>query len=172
VTIKTYRQDGNLIELYSYYHPEASMAGGPTLVQQMWDLLDARTAELMKPVPDEEILTTRGQARGIAQCLALFMQPHFSTADDVVREAVKRYKAKQEGTDYETPGLGSRSLESPPLFIAPRRTGTATKKAANPSVSDADKASILKAKGVFPADDLAKIYKVSVEVINQIWGVA
>lgn len=84
-----------------------------TLVQQMWDKLDDEVNEIMdnKSVnPDYH----RARARAFAECLAIFMVPFFTTADDVAKEGLRRYKARKEGdSEYETIGLGARRYETP-----------------------------------------------------------
>lgn len=81
-----------------------------TLVQQMWDLLDEEMNGAMQDIPGTKI-----RARAIAECVAIFMVPFFTTADEVAKEALKRYKAKQAGEEYETPGIGARKYERPGL---------------------------------------------------------
>jgi hypothetical protein len=102
------------------------MTAGPTLLQRTWDLLDAKMEVIMvKPELGRDDTTSwmeaKQQARGIAEVLAMFMVPHFSTADEIAREAVARYKARQSGdTEYETAGLGSRRYEPPAATILER----------------------------------------------------
>ena len=89
------------------------MSYGPSLLQQLWDRMDSVTASIIKgggTVGEYD----KGEARGIAFALSLYMVPHFRTSDDIVREAVKRHKMKAAGEEYETPGLGSRTYEPPP----------------------------------------------------------
>jgi hypothetical protein len=86
-----------------------------TLVEQMWEKLDADMAKLRQnydtsPHLEEEKLKAR--MRAIAECIAIFMPPFFKSADDVAREALRRYEASQSDTDYETPGLGQRRYEA------------------------------------------------------------
>ena len=83
-----------------------------TLVQQMWDLLDQEMEGAMRDIPGAKI-----RARAIAECIAIFMTPFFSTTDEVAAEALKRYKAKCTGDDtYETAGLGARKYVRPGLM--------------------------------------------------------
>lgn len=79
-----------------------------TLVQQMWEKLDLAFQPIAQGMGTEK---DKARARAIAECIAIFMPPFFTTADDVVREAVRRHKADEAGEDYETPGLGSRRYE-------------------------------------------------------------
>lgn len=95
-----------------------------TLVQQMWDLLDDVTNELMDADDTKEKDFYKSRARGIAECIAIFMKPFFETADDIVREAVRRRKARVDGdTEYETPGIGMRRYESAAMAHSSAATG-------------------------------------------------
>lgn len=102
------------------YTPHATgsenMAAGPTLLQRTWDMLDMHTHDLLSNLDMDPMgrLTIASKARAIAEVLAMFMPPHFATADDIAREAKRRWLAKQNGETYETPGLGSRAYEPPP----------------------------------------------------------
>lgn len=99
------------------------MSAGPTLLQRTWDLLDAKVNFIMddslNAAPEKE--RAKYEARGIADVLAMFMVPHFATSDDIVREAMRRYKAREAGdTEYETAGLGSRRYEPPAAVVMAR----------------------------------------------------
>lgn len=84
-----------------------------TLVQQMWGLLDDTMDELKMAAERDDRDFYRTRARALAECIAIFMTPFFESADDIAREANKRWKARSEGdTEYETPGLGIRRYES------------------------------------------------------------
>lgn len=82
-----------------------------TLVGTMWEMLDREVDEIKGQPTDPQYHQHR--ARAIAECIAIFMGPFFETADDVVRESMERWKARQRGdTEYETAGLGARRYES------------------------------------------------------------
>lgn len=65
-----------------------------SLVAQMWRAADASR-------DNNETVRMRAQA----EFLALFMTPHYRTADDVLAELDKRYEARQNGTGYATWGM-------------------------------------------------------------------
>lgn len=91
------------------------MGAGPNLLQKTWGLLDAEVDLIKDPGGQEFVEYHKAKARGIAEVLALFMPPHFTTGDEIVREALRRYNARTSGdNEYETAGLGSRRLEPPP----------------------------------------------------------
>lgn len=99
------------------------MTAGPTLLQRTWDLLDAEmNAIIANQFGDDDILLKhKTRARAIAEVLAMFMVPHFSTPEDIAREAQRRHLARVDGdTEYETPGLGSRRYEPPAAAILER----------------------------------------------------
>lgn len=86
-----------------------------TLVEDMWEKADAAYTEfteleLADPVP---IARLKGALRMAAEMIVIFMGPHFQTADEIVREIVKRKQMRDSGEPYETKGLGYRMYELP-----------------------------------------------------------
>ena len=102
-----------------------------TLVEQMWHMLDREVDSIKGHVnadgqvqfaADPTYHQTR--ARAFAESIAIFMTPFFATADDVVRESLKRWQARKDGdTEYETAGLGHRRYESAALAHASAAEG-------------------------------------------------
>lgn len=85
-----------------------------TLVEQVWEKLDAEMDNLMKtPSGHANTIAIKARLRAFAEVLAIFMTPHFTSADDIAREAGRRYKNRDDET-YETAGLKSRRFEAPP----------------------------------------------------------
>lgn len=89
------------------------MGINPTdILMRTWERLDKFTFYLLsykdteKP---EDLLAAKTKARAYAEVLADMMQPFFTDADSIVREAVQRFN-NRENPDYETPGLGVKSL--------------------------------------------------------------
>ena len=183
-----------------------------SLVSDCWEDLDKIMDQLMNPVgrvrnpqlgqslwrtADDHIKNERlrGEARGMAVLLARFMVPFFRTPDEIALEAKRRWKCRQNGEDYTTAGLGSRSYDFPsddkykakppvaPIHKArsPRQSnGPAGGKskpltAARPPqrvIPDAVRAGIIGAKGQMSADDLAMIYQLDKADIEQVWSQA
>lgn len=81
-----------------------------TLVEQMWDKLDAEVAQIKTPGVDRAWHQARATA--IAECIVIFMGQFFPTSKDVSREALVRWEAKQSGEPHETAGLGQRRYEA------------------------------------------------------------
>ena len=144
---------------------KVSWSVAKTLVEQMWEMLDVEYQVLAADNFNNDIRKAR--ARAIAECIALFMKPHFVTSDDVIREAKKRY---ENGEEYETPGLGARRFETEPPYttgaVKPRRGAP---KPPKPSSLDEKTKATLKfalESGMFTPEQLAKNYGVSVDEVN------
>lgn len=105
------------------------MPAGPTLVQQMWEMMDNETKKVMvRSGVEMQDFEAKCRARMLAEVLALFMVPHFHGADQIAREALRRYRAEKAGDkEYETPGVGTQRYVPPP---GTRRTPEPKKKAA------------------------------------------
>lgn len=84
-----------------------------TLVQQLWEKLDREVDEIKGNPNAAGVEYHQHRARAIAECIIIFMKPFFETADDIVRESMERWKARQRGDlEYETAGIGHRRYES------------------------------------------------------------
>jgi hypothetical protein len=134
----------------------------------MWEMLDVEFSVLAAEDFKNEVRKAR--ARAIAECIALFMKPHFVTADDVIREAKKRHESDEE---YETPGLGVRRFETEPPYttgaVKPRR-GAPKPPAPKPAkeIDEQIKKAIKFAleSGMFTPDQVAKTYGLTVTEVN------
>lgn len=142
------------------------MAAGPTLLQRTWDMLDSHMEELTRTDIDTQAkLVIASKARAVAEVLAMYMPPHFNTADEIAREAKRRWEAKQKGETYETPGLGSRAYEPPPgtpirsLDEKPARKTTVSRKSGK-QIPEAALENVKKAvdSGMFTIQMVAKTY--------------
>jgi len=144
-----------------------------TLVEQMWDKLDIEYQVLA--AEDFKNVERKARARAIAECIVLFMQPHFTNPDDVIREAKRRYEGDE---DYETPGLGARRYESAATELvkireeyAEKRKTRTPRSAPNPAdkVDDQTKEAIKAALNFgLPADKIASTYRLPLAVIEAI----
>lgn len=169
-----------------------------TLVAQVWDLLDDSMYEIMARDDYPKKESDKARARAFAEVLAIFMVPHFRTADDIAREAMRRYKAQQAGEEYETPGLGTLKYMTPEAAHTraegwyqapdggytsdPKQAGTPVGKRRGQSharkqetESPLDEQAIKAIKfagesGMFTVADLAKTYSVSAETIMKVLG--
>lgn len=161
------------------------VADSPTLVQRMWDMLDETMSSLMNPPGDPEKRDLKIRARAQAEFIAMFMKPHFTTADMIAVEARRRYNARQEGTpeydpEYETPGLGTRRYEPPPgtpRFSrdakpeSTKKTAAPKAKASKPLPPEAiPGAKMAIESGKFTVAQIAQMYSVSEEAVRTAVG--
>lgn len=153
-----------------------------TLVEQMWHRLDSIMDELallpkntaeMDPEEyrEHEIFEAnlKGKARGVAEMIAIFMNPHFTDANEVAREAKRRADARaRQDESYETAGLGQRRYEHPPSVTAEDAVKYKREPAPKPILSPDEITKMKRAYGSFPPDLLAKTFGITVEQVKQI----
>lgn len=68
---------------------------GKSLMEHMWDELDAIVARLMSGDGAAEDSKDPGRAEGVAWCISLFSQPYYPDLDSVRAEAMRRYYANE-----------------------------------------------------------------------------
>lgn len=167
----------------------------------IWQMLDAEV-DIIKNDTDTEQLSrdarvaARYRARGLAEALAVLMPPFFTTADDIVREAIKRWEARQAGEEMKTPGLGRLKWKRPDMEHDPDRPSWLTQqhekeydaeqalkvakwkhaatdntRKANPARHSLDATTVatIKTSTSFPRELLATAYGVDENVIQYIW---
>lgn len=137
----------------------------------------------------------KGYARGLCFNLSMLTHPFFRTTKDVVSEAMKRYKIRTNQIPFEptptyrdnptlapaSPPVGEKqayhgaTVPAKPVTRTTRAARTAAKKALEPTkdlakltAQQANKIRETLATGFFSAEDLAKMYGVSVEAIKAI----
>lgn len=69
---------------------------GKSLLQHMWEELDAITARLMAGQGGKR---DKGRAEGVAWCIALVQSPYNPSIDAVREQAMERYEAAEEGEE-------------------------------------------------------------------------
>jgi len=145
------------------------MSYGPTLLQQTWDKLDFLMDEL-KDIDRGDYNTDaiKGEMRGVAFVLSLFMQPHFTTVQDIAREAKKRYEMRQAGEEYESPGLGSRTYEPPPNDNKYAEKPVRVTKPIEVNVSPEDKALIIGSLAALDNETLAIMFSVPEDYVQSL----
>lgn len=92
--------------------PEAMGVNPNDVLLVTWNRLDEFTKWLMHGNEDRDpadLLTGKAKARAYAEVLSTMMVPFFDNPDDIVREAIRRWE-NRDNPDYETPGLGVKSL--------------------------------------------------------------
>lgn len=180
------------------FHPyprKVDMNAGESLLRRTWELLDSKVDIILAEPngPGDNALEAaareraRYEARGIAETLAIHMKPFFESADDIVKEAVKRHKARKAGAAHETPGLAEhlwdpntnwdgtprvkvaepKSRTRPvaaPKKAAPKVDNTSTKQL-TPEEADGIREAV--ASGMFSKEDVASMFKVSLATVEQ-----
>jgi hypothetical protein len=156
------------------------MHQGRALLQETWKLLDEATDKIMSfnkdPwSPDNIGLTgAKAEARAYANVLTLFMKPFFNSADDIVREAVKRHKARVNGEERQTPGLAEHIWDPTKNWDGSDRVSFENTPKPKVSVLEAklqpeQKVFVQKAlaDGIMDPAALAGMFKVSISVIEE-----
>jgi hypothetical protein len=169
---------------YHTYPRTVPMSHPEPLLFSLWELLQSKMEVIMGPEPDywdpdqslqaQALLAAKGQARGIAEALAILMKPFMENADAVVRAAVAYHK----DPSYEVPGLAPYlwdPMYNPdgtlrtPVSSPPKAKPRAAIKAPKPktSLSAADIAFMKQSLDAgFSKEDLASMYKVSVSEVD------
>jgi len=157
---------------------------GKMVVLICWEILDGVMDELMPLAKQEKEATIllgdeqrlfelKAKARGMAEILCVWTVPHYRTANDVAKEAARRYKARVEGnTEYVTLGTVI-ALASADLAISlgtkatPRKpTPVATKITVKPFEQTAIKLGA--SSGMFTEAELAGMYKISIDEVRAV----
>lgn len=164
--------------------PEMEKTNPGALLESVWAALDAKMDIIMAGEPDpwshEQMeahktwVRTKNEARGIAETLAILMDPFFTDPNEVAKEAARRYKARQAGDDsYETPGLASEIWEpKSPLKDETIRKATTPRKAIGKPLPPEAVAGAKKAleSGKFTVSQIAQMYGVSDEAVKSAVG--
>lgn len=151
-----------ILTVHPYDRRPLEMGINPNdVLLRTWELLDAQV-EIIKKDPGNKAAQYKGRA--LSEVLAIFMVPFFDNPDEIVREGVRRYE-NRNNPEYETPGVGQRSLAQ--FDKMPMRPDT---KKVEVRLSEDLQGKLRKAldSGLFTAEQLAKSYGVSVEVIKAI----
>lgn len=150
------------------------VAKKPTVLERLWEELDTTMDSLMNvasvPNPEEtHVEKLRIRARTQAETLAILMDPFFTNADQIAREAQRRWKARKAGDEsYETPGLSGEEYVPPePKVYAASEDSSATGQTGRQTGQIGTKAPKAAPRGsrkkTLPQDGLAQI-KQAVEV--------
>lgn len=133
-----------------------------TLVGEVWSKLDQTMDNIMT---GENVESEKIRARAFAEVLAIFMVPHFHDANEIAKEAAKRYKARKAGEDYETVGLATRRYEFP---RDKKYTERATVKEVKHNLTERQIEEIKMAATMLPHEVIAKTYGVSVAIVTSV----
>lgn len=157
---------------------------GKTITQQLWSMLDGATRRVKEWDAEDteanrsELDKARGEARGIAQAIVILSVPYYESANDVVKEAVRRYKQSRDEVPFQdTPGVDG--YNPAPVdhqaHLGQGRTVNEAKLPVKPAFTGGKKLEPKQIKGIkngmaagFPPDMLAKSYGVSVDRVHEI----
>lgn len=150
-----------------------------TLVEQMWDKMDTaylmlRSSEKEFGVEDTHTLKLRSQLRGMAEMTAIFMTPHFHSADEIAREVFVRWQKKEAGETYETKGLASRRYELPrdTAYVGKRNRTVETTELPGPftklTPQENEAIKFAVESGMFTVEQLARTYGVTEATVRKI----
>ena len=171
---------------YRTYPRKVPMSSTEPLVYQCWQLLMSKVEVILKPpagagdnaLEENAREMARQQARGVAQTLAILMQPFMADTDAVVKAAVKKYK----DPDYEVPGLGEHLWDPMKNPDGSWRTPVAEPKAKpvarpKPKVDNSSTKTLTAEEaegvreaiksGMFSEAEIASMFKVSVATVKQ-----
>lgn len=177
------------VEFRTYRRRYAGVETEP-LIFKLWELLQSKMPAILEAKPDPRkpdelnaVERDKGAARGIAEAIAILMQPFMTDADHVVKCAVKYYK----DNSFEVPGLGLHMwdpLKNPDgSFRTPLPDGpkSASKPVARPKKASAPPATkMLKdltpdeiegiktavSSGMFSKEEIGPMFKVSVGTVE------
>ena len=153
-----------ILTVHPYDRRPLEMGINPNdVLLRTWEMLDAQV-EIIKKDPGNRGAQFKGRA--LSEVLALFMAPFFTDPDEIVREGVRRYD-NRDNPEYETPGVGQRMLAQFDKMPMAKKPDT---KKVEVRLSEELQGKLRKAldSGLFTAEQLAKSYGVSVEVIKAI----
>jgi hypothetical protein len=145
-----------------------------SLLEKAWAILDQHMGivqSLDKDHPERRMWMER--CRGVAEVLALFMPPHFRTADEIAREAMKRWQAAQNGEPRRTPGLGDLKYTFPtdPKYKNPLAQAAHAQEKADKGLEPVDektRADILVGKAFMKPEQLAEAFGLSLATVKRV----
>lgn len=158
---------------------------GKTVIQKLWDELDELTDSVNKFEDEPETRETQGMAVGVALALALLSVPWFRSKEDILLQANKRWRMRQQEIPWEmTPGYNY--YPAAPLAFAQSEPASVKKRQPVSKAVKTTKAAIIPTRefsidertmirgavhgGTISVADLAKMYDVSEERIASIAG--
>lgn len=153
------------------YHPyprKVDMDQGRELLLQTWKKLDAHVDIIKDPKSADELFYSKAAARTLAEVLVMFMKPFYATSDDIVREAMNRWKSRQDATEHETPGLAEVIWDPTKNWDGSDRTlpgaGVKTAKKIPETALNSSIKGIM--SGMFTVSQIAKMYDTTEEQVK------
>lgn len=141
------------------------------LIETAWEMADAEYGKLIADgdgeLTGDKLQQQRGILAGMARILVVFMRPLLSNQQEIADELRRRRNARDNGTAYTTPGLGTR------IFVPPVPVETDEDKLQrriNNVLDEANQTAVAMAlrQGIFAPAQLAKMYNCTEEVIRAV----
>lgn len=157
---------------YTPYPRKVDMDQGRGHLLNIWEKLDTELALIKQDVGGHYAEYHKARAGALAEVLAGLMAPFFTTREEITREALARWTAKQEGRDHVTPGLAEEVWDPQRNFDGSPRTpvggGTAVVTTKALKLRPEQVAFVKKALdgGMMDAPALAGMFKVDVSEIE------
>lgn len=159
---------------YPRRHPDMHATDqGRSILLDLWKKLDDYIDIIRDPatLPDTSTNFYQPRASELADVLAMLMKPFYASSTAVLQESMARWTARQEGRidSHETPGLAEHLWDPKPPVTAGAAAKRSSPGKATPVVLDEAKQNFIKLQldtGAFPKEELAKMFQVSVEVIQ------
>lgn len=153
-------------------HPCPWFGGGTTtfswsvaveaILKPIWIELDDRVDIIFSDTATpEEKAQAKAEAKGLGVALAVLMPPFFHAPEEISKEARKRWEARRDDIEYETPGMGRLRIKPPAALVTTVQM---------PKLDEKELAAIKFAgqSGMFTTADLAKTYGLSVPQVELI----
>lgn len=148
-----------------------------SLLSGIWEMLDNAVDNMHTTKDADDLAYQKARARTLCEVLHPLMSPFYESPDDVVREALARFKARTGGEEHETPGLGEHifdrntrwdgiSYSAAPAPKKSKRTG----KSIPPSSLGSVRQGI--DSGMFTVTQIAQMYDVSPDEVKEQLGIA
>jgi hypothetical protein len=160
-----------LLSVQPYDRRPVKMGINPNdILLKIWERLDEYTETVIEPPGDPEKAEAAHKARALAQVLSWMMPPFFTDADSIVREALRRYEHR-ENPDYETPGLGVKSLAALDDMPNPQRSKSGPQPTGN-LIPDAALNSVRQALDLkmFTIEQIARNYEMTNQEVKEQLG--
>jgi hypothetical protein len=162
--------------VYKAYLRKVDMDQGRNILVELWHRLDRLIDEIRAPQEGLHVDYNKAQANCLADTLALIMSPFYEDSTAVLRESMKRWEARQENREYESPGLAEAIWDPDTRFDGTPYSADSEAKARKngalptPVKFDEQKINFIKhslANGILTADKLADMFACSIEAIRE-----
>lgn len=148
------------------YGPEYMMS----LLEEIWKQLDESVTYIIENPNGPQAEWHKAYAQGLAYTLAKFMNPHFTTPQEISREAKKRYDERKAGHYYDTPGIASKKLVLPATARSFTESAVTRATQAVRQLNEKETQGIINGKGFFSAIEVARMYQTTPAHVELLWS--